>query len=79
MKNTIILLVLLMVVLFKEIWESITIESFNYQKGCKDEYADSIRIKRENEEKYSNFIDDVDDISFACRMRIKRHGSRCRD
>lgn len=54
MKGNIILYICLICGLFKVLWDTMIIESFDYQKECTDELADSIKVKRENEEKYKN-------------------------
>ena len=76
MKDTIILLIILVCVLFKVLWESITIESFDYQEECTDELADSIKTKRDEEAKIKaeqsslanvNIPRSIDDLSNSFR------------
>tara|TARA_B100001989_G_C24437515_1_gene412256 strand:+ start:300 stop:728 length:429 start_codon:yes stop_codon:yes gene_type:complete len=52
MKGNIILYICLICGLFKVLWDTMIIESFDYQKECTDELADSIKVKRTNEEAY---------------------------
>ena len=52
MKQNIILYLSLSCVLMNFLWKNIVIESFDYQKDCTDELADSIAVKRKKEQQY---------------------------
>lgn len=54
MEGSIILYIFLICVLFKILWDTMIIESFDYQKECTNELARSIKTKREDEEEYIN-------------------------